>query len=101
MSKTNAVPVQGMDREETINGKKGEEESSGKKGRRSDTRQSEAGMYYSARSVPHFYCYSHDLTSPCIKATLLPAYHWFASVQPEERLFSLSHSLFLGELIGN
>lgn len=86
------APVQGMDREETISGKKGrEEERSGKKeAKKQDTRQSEAGVYYSARSVPDFYCHSHDLTSSCIKATLLPAYHRFASVQPEGKLLSPS-----------
>lgn len=55
-----------------------------KRGRRSDAKQSGVGMYYSAWGVPHFYCYSLDLTSPGIKVTLLPTYCRFASVRPEE-----------------
>lgn len=95
MPKTNACVCSckvWIEKRQLAGGRGERKERSGKKeAKKQDARQSEAGVYYSARSVPHFYCYSHDLTSSYIKAALSPAYHRFASVQPEgEIIISLS-----------
>ena len=75
-----------------------------KRERRSDARQSGAGMYYFARGVPHFYCYNLDLTSRSIKVMLLPAYRRFASVdrkRPSSRSPSLSKLQFVPNIRQN
>jgi len=99
----NAASEQGADRAGIINERRGEEERSEKGGRKSDARQSGAGMYYSARGVSHFYRYSLDLTSPGIKVTLPPAYRRFASVRPEETIlcFSLDELQFVANIWRN